>query len=148
MEWLDSNAGSARGSLEPTPEILDSIGGNLSTHILAGMTNNFMDEFGFASTPLVGAGVVGVELASGGDSIQDRGLQGIAPHVGNYFGADSARLAVEYSGDRSLASVHITTALLPAKLLQFDLATTVHLVRIRPDKSFVAFDFASGAPKV
>ena len=44
MEWLNSNVGSAKGSLQERPEVFNSLRVNRSTDVLSRMVDHLMDD--------------------------------------------------------------------------------------------------------
>src|ERR1039458_6372175 len=148
MEGLNSNIRPAQRSLEERPEVVNALSVNLPTHVLTRMVDNFVDKFGFARSPLVRRGIVGVKFAAGRDAVQDRVLQSFAAHVRHDLSPHPASLSVEYSSNRSLAYANIATPLLATNLLQFELTAPVHPVGIRPDKGFVTLHDATGTTEM
>ncbi len=78
MKRLNSDIGSTKGALQERPEVVYALRVYLTAHILARMIHNLMDEIGLAGDEAVTCSVIGMELASGSDCVQDCSLQCVA----------------------------------------------------------------------
>src|ERR1700677_2596711 len=142
MERFYRHVGSAKISLEETPEIFERISVNPSIDVPLRMVNPFVNV---APVQLViHHRIVGVYLAAVLHVLENQILQGIAPNIRDDVATDFASLAVKHSHDGSLTQLDVATALLTAYLLQLRLALAVHVLSESADKGFVCLYFLTG----
>src|ERR1700677_2130778 len=88
MERLNTNVGTANAALQERPEVLQSVGMNVSIDVLGGVVYDLMGVVSGQS--LVGKQSIGIERGSRFDVLADFGLQRFLLAVWNDDSADLA----------------------------------------------------------
>src|ERR1035438_2652627 len=119
MEWLDRHVSPAQVSLKKRPEIFQPIRVDLPIDIPLCMVNELMHVPPVEC--IVGDCAIRVDFGAIPNLLENFVLESFTLHVGNNLRANFSGSTVEYSHHCGLAEVHISTPLLTANLLQFQL---------------------------
>src|SRR5580700_11429513 len=134
MERLNRNVGTANAALEERPEVLQSVGMDVSIDVLDGVVYNLMRVIG--GQPFVGEQRVSVQCGSGFDVIANFGLKRFLPAVRDNDGPHFAATL----NDAEYRSFVFSAGAGDSALALCDM----HIARFAADESFVRFDMAAG----
>lgn len=147
MKRLYSNVGSAQRSLEQRPEVLHAVDMDTSTNVCLSLVNVVMHESPLQAA-LIGYGIIGIQLRSVLNVLEQFVLQGLALDVRHDSGANFAQVPVKDALHDSLIEVRSSRL---DFVLQIGIA--VHVLNLAADVGFIRLDFRirttkfSGRPK-
>jgi hypothetical protein len=140
MKRLYSNVGSMQSALEKRPEILKAVRVYAALHVLDRMVNHVVRLE--AGKFIVGDGIIGIELRSELDLIQNFDLQGLTLHVRHNLRPNAAKIAVKDSHNGSAAHVLHTVCVygLASHAVEMLTAALVSIAHLPADECLIDFD--------
>src|SRR6266851_4610401 len=140
MKRFHGNVGSTQHSLKQRPEVFESLCVNLSMYVFLSVVHNFMHKV--TMQVIESDSAIRIHCAAMLYVFKNCVLQCFALDVRDDLRTHLPQFPVKHAKDGCLVHVAITLPLSPSPL-EVELPAAVHLVRVRPDKGFVAFNGAA-----
>jgi hypothetical protein len=137
MEWLNTDVGSAKPSLQERPEVFESVSVNLPVNVGQGVVDDLVGVF--AGETLIGKQRITVKSGSSLDMLPDLALQDrLAPIFDNGSASLSASFQQSYDSGLILSASSGNAALA---------LRDVHVPRLATYEGFVNLDFSGEFPQ-
>src|SRR5579872_61374 len=108
MKRLDSYVGSIEAAFQQRPEVLDSVGVDLPVNIGLQVIHDLMSKLLFKA--LVSGVLVGIDLGTAEDFIENLCLQSLALSVGHNSSTHLAKFAIKHSHNHGFVHVLVWVA--------------------------------------